>query len=191
MALKTFLIRIGAAGALAFATLTPIAMADQRGDRDRGHYDRGGHHSNNYRGDRNRGYHRGDRRDHRYNRRGHRGDYRRGRHYRHNNRGYYDRGHYNRGRVVTRNYYSSPSYYRPRPRVVYHYDTGYRHPRYRVGNRFAYGANTVIIRDYDRYGLYNPPRGHQWVHHRGSNDAVLTSVATGAIVGLAIGILTQ
>ena len=34
MAFKTFLPRIGAAGACALATLTPVAMADQRGDRE-------------------------------------------------------------------------------------------------------------------------------------------------------------
>ena len=186
MAFKTFFLRIGAAGALALATLTPLAMADQRGDRyerghyDRGHYDRGDRH-------RDRGY-RHHRRD-RYDRRDHRRDWRRYNRY-HNNRGYYDRGYYNRGRVVTHNYYNVPAY-RTRPRVVYHYNRGYYHPRYRIGSHFNYGADTIVIRDYGRYGLYNPPRGHRWVHHRGSNDAVLTSVATGAIVGLAIGILAQ
>ena len=187
MAFRKLLLRIGAAGALALAAFTPVAAAD-RGQYDRGHYDRGDrgdrYHGHRDRG--NRGYHRGDRRGDYHHRRDQRRDYRRGRdYYRDHNR------YYNRGRVVTRNYYSAPTYYRPRPRVVYHYNRGFHHPRYTIGSRYHYGSNSIIIRDYDRYGLYNPPRGHQWVYHRGSNDAVLTSVATGAIVGLAIGILSQ
>lgn len=186
MAFRKLLLRIGAAGALALVAFTPVAAADQRGDR--GHYDRGDrgdrYHGNRDRG--NRDYHRRDRRGDYHHRRDHSRDYRRGRDYHRNNHRYQ-----NRGRVVTRNYYSAPTHYRPRPRVVYHYNRGYHHPRYTIGNRYHYGSNSVIIRDYGRYGLYNPPRGHHWVHHRGSNDAVLTSVATGAIVGLAIGILSQ
>jgi Ni/Co efflux regulator RcnB len=75
--------------------------------------------------------------------------------------------------------------------VRFHYNSGYYHPSYRIGSYYDYNPNTVVISDYNRYGLYNPPRGHRWVHDRGRNDAVLTSVATGAIVGLAIGILSQ
>ncbi|MCH2458712.1 MAG: RcnB family protein [Henriciella sp.] len=186
MAFRKLLLHIGAAGALALAAFTPVAVADQRGDR--GHYDRGDR-GDRYHGDRHRGnrdYHRGDRRGDYKHRRDNRRDYRRGRDYHRNNHRYH-----NRGRVVTRNYYSAPTYHRTRPRVVYHYNRGYHHPRYTIGNRYHYGSNSVIIRDYGRYGLYSPPRGHQWVHHRGSNDAVLTSVATGAIVGLAIGILSH
>ena len=186
MAFRKLLLHIGAAGALALAAFTPVAVADQRGDR--GHYDRGDR-GDRYHGDRHRGnrdYHRGDRRGDYKHRRDNRRDYRRGRDYHRNNHRYH-----NRGRVVTRNYYSAPTYHRTRPRVVYHYNRGYHHPRYTIGNRHHYGSNSVIIRDYGRYGLYSPPRGHQWVHHRGSNDAVLTSVATGAIVGLAIGILSH
>ena len=189
MVLKSFLARIGVAGALAFATLTPVAMADQRGDR--GHYDRGDRYDRGHRGDR------GDRWDRgRHHNRGDRWD--RGRHHYRGDR--WDRGrrharsHYynnHRPRVVTRNYYYNRPAYRPAPRVVYHYNRGYHHPRYNIGGYYNYGPSTVVISDYNRYGLYNPPYGHRWVHDRGSGDAVLTSVATGAIVGLAIGILSQ
>ncbi len=192
MALKSVFARIGAIGALAFVTLTPIAMAD-RGDRGDRHYDRGDRHYN--RGDRH--YDRGDRgRHHRgdHDRRWDRGrrdhNWDRGRQYRRNV--YRDQRRYSAPRVVNRYYYSQPSYtYRPRPRVNYYYNSGYYHPRYRIGSHYSYGPNTVIISDYSRYGLYNPPYGHRWVYDRGSGDAVLTSVATGAIVGLAIGILSQ
>lgn len=44
-----------------------------------------------------------------------------------------------------------------------------------------------MIRDYYSYGLYDPPRGYHWVHDHGSNDAVLRSIATGAVIGLVVG----
>ena len=193
MALKSFLARIGAAGALAVVTLTPVAMAD-RGDRGERHYDRGdrwdrGDRGRHHRGDRNQRWDRG--RHHRDWDRGRRhGNWDRGRNYRGNH--YRDQRRYHAPRVVNRYYYSQPSYtYRTRPRVNYYYNSGYHHPRYRIGSYYSYGPSTVVISDYNRYGLYSPPRGHRWVHDRGSGDAVLTSVATGAIVGLAIGILSQ
>ena len=45
----------------------------------------------------------------------------------------------------------------------------------------------MIVHDYRYYGLYDPPRGYHWVHDHGSGDAVLTSIATGAIIGLVVG----
>ncbi len=207
MALFSILTRVGAASALAFVTLAPLASAEDRGRGDRGgHYDRGdrgnrgehGHRGNrgdrgdrghNNRGDWNRGH----------NNRG--GNWDRGRDNRHNNHSrYYNRGNhhvsnhrvYSPPRVINRHYYSAPSYaYRSRPHVSYHYNTGYHHPRYRIGSRYDYSPRTIVITDYDRYGLYRPPHGHHWVRDPYSGDAVLASVATGAIIGLAIGILSQ
>lgn len=94
-------------------------------------------------------------------------------------------------RVVNRYYYNSPRYYRPGPRVNFHYNRGYYHNGYRIGGYYSYRPTTIIIRDYGQYGLYAPPHGHHWVRDPYSNDAVLTSVATGAIIGLAVGILSQ
>ncbi|WP_084398424.1 RcnB family protein [Henriciella aquimarina] len=208
MALFSYLARIGAIGALAFAVLAPASMADERG---RG--DRGGHHDRGDRGHRGGDWNRGDR--------GHRGDWNRGsrdhrrdwnRH--HNNRHDWDRGrrhardwnrhhrparHWNnhyrsyRPRVINRYYYSAPRYAYPRPRsrVIFHYNSGYYHNGYRIGGYYDYSPRTIIINDYGRYGLYRPPHGHHWVRDPYSDDAVLTSVATGAIIGLAVGILSQ
>lgn len=75
--------------------------------------------------------------------------------------------------------------------MVFHYDRGYSHAGYRIGGYYSYRPNTIIIRDYGRYGLYDPPRGHHWVRDPYGDDAVLASVATGAIIGLAVGILSQ
>lgn len=51
--------------------------------------------------------------------------------------------------------------------------------------------NTIIINDFGGYGLYAPPAGYHWVCDKGSNDAILASVATGAIIGLAVGVLAD
>ncbi|HAE27496.1 MAG TPA: hypothetical protein DCG58_10075, partial [Hyphomonas adhaerens] len=48
---------------------------------------------------------------------------------------------------------------------------------------------TVYIRDYASYGLYAPPPGYYWVHDYDRGDAILASVATGAIIGLVVGAL--
>lgn len=94
--------------------------------------------------------------------------------------------------MINRYYYSRPSYgYRATPRANFYYNTGYYHNGYRIGSRYNYRPNTIIIRDYDRYGLYNPPRGYHWVRDRHGDDAILASVATGAIIGLAVGIISQ
>ena len=92
---------------------------------------------------------------------------------------------------MNRYYYSTPRWFTPRPHVSFHYNSGYHHPHYRIGGHYNYGARTIIIRDYGRYGLYPPPHGYHWVRDSHSGDAVLASVATGAIIGLAIGILSQ
>ena len=141
----------------------PIASADQgrRGDNHRG-------------GDYSRGHHdRGANRGH-----DRRNDYRRGdRH--HNKHRYYSpprsRAHY----APPRRYYAPRHYAPPRHYV----------PRYAVGGYYRPHGHTVYIRDYHRYGLYDPPRGYYWARDYDRGDAILASVATGAIIGLAIGVI--
>lgn len=175
----------------------PIASAD-RGGRDG--YNRGhnGHHArhNNRRGhnahhNKRRGHHarrhnrhghhyRGHRRAHRgYHRNHHyRGHHHRPRHYyRHARRHHHGYPHYGYGgSSVTFSYSTGPSYHRP------HYS-----PRYHVGGHYAYHPRTTYVRDYGRYGLYDPPHGYHWVHDHDRGDAILASVATGAIIGLVVG----
>jgi Ni/Co efflux regulator RcnB len=112
----------------------------------------------------------------------------------------HDRHDYRRG-------YRHPSYayrrppvrhYAPPPRygsyVTYGYRTGpyfrsgYISP-YRIGGYYRPHPRTVYIRDYSRYGLYAPPPGYYWVHDYDRGDAILASVATGAIIGLVVGAL--
>ena len=69
-----------------------------------------------------------------------------------------------------------------------HYYRDYS-PRYRIGGYYHYSPRSVVIRDYSRYGLYHPPHGHHWVRDNDRGDAILASVATGAIIGLVVGIL--
>ncbi len=47
-----------------------------------------------------------------------------------------------------------------------------------------------MIYDYHTYGLYDPPHGYHWVYDHDRQDAILASVATGAIIGLVIGALS-
>ena len=49
----------------------------------------------------------------------------------------------------------------------------------------------MIIHDYHRHGLRHPPRGYHWVRDHDDGDAILASVATGAIIGLVIGIIVS
>jgi Ni/Co efflux regulator RcnB len=173
MSLIKHLTRLLAAVTAASLVIAPVAQADRdRGDRGRGG-DRGGYER---RGD--------DRREHRRDhRRDDRRDYRR-------DHGRYDyRPH--KPVVVYR-----PSYnYYPRSSVTVtygssygpYYYSGYR-PRYDVGHYYSYGPRrTVYINDYSHYGLYDPPSGYHWVRDNDRGDAILASVATGAILGLVIG----
>ena len=64
-------------------------------------------------------------------------------------------------------------------------------PSYHIGGYYGYHSNTIIIGDYNYWGLYAPPHGYHWVHDYDSGDAVLASVATGAIIGLVIGALAN
>ncbi|WP_291208087.1 RcnB family protein [Hyphomonas sp.] len=163
--------RFVAAVTAASLVIAPVAQAD----RDRG--DRGGwerHDDDDYHEYR-RDHRRDDRRDYRRDRRDH---------------DYYD---YRRHKPVV---VYRPAYdYYPRSSVTVtygssygpYYYSGYR-PRYDVGHYYSYGPRrTVYIHDYDHYGLYDPPRGYHWVRDNDSGDAILASVATGAILGLVIG----
>ena len=145
----------------------PIASADQgrRGDNNRGgEYSRG----NNDRGDRRQDY---------------RGHNNRRDTYRHQkNHRYYSRPPARAHYAPPRRYYARPRHYAP-PR---HYV-----PRYAVGGYYHPHNHTVYIRDYHRYGLYDPPRGYYWARDYDRGDAILASVATGAIIGLAIGVIAS
>lgn len=179
-----------AALAIAGLTIVPVASADPDRGRDRGGWDRGDR-------DHDRGRHgSGDRHDYRRGGHDYRGDYRRD----HRRYDRHDRHDYRRG-------YRHPSYayrrppvrhYAPPPRygsyVTYGYRTGpyfrsgYISP-YRIGGYYRPHPRTVYIRDYSRYGLYAPPPGYYWVHDYDRGDAILASVATGAIIGLVVGAL--
>ncbi|NWG53751.1 MAG: RcnB family protein [Hydrogenophilaceae bacterium] len=108
-----------------------------------------------------------DRREDRWDRRGDRWDRRR-----HN--GYWYNGRYFWGPPPA-HYYRHHSY---RP--------GYR--AWRRGDRVPhyYRDRYVVVRDYHRYRLYDPPRGYHWVRDdRG--DYLLVGIATGVILGLILG----
>lgn len=146
---------------------------DRRDDHyRRGHYERRRHSNYAYRNYGHNGY-----------------NYRR----RHSHYGYGRSGYYtprNYGSVSInigngRGYYRSNNY-----RPSYGYNSGHRYaPRYHVGGYYNYHERTHYIRDYGRYGLYDPPQGYCWVNDDGQSDAILTSVATGAIIGLVVGVL--
>lgn len=171
--------------AVAGLTIAPIASADPPrggGSRDHGGYDRG------------RGGDRGDRHDYRG---GDRHDYRGDRHdgWRGNDR----RDYYRRPPPPPPRYAYRPvphRYYAPPPRysgyVTYGYATGpyfsagYISP-YRIGGYYRVQPRTVYITNYAHYGLYAPPPGYYWVRDYDRGDAILASMATGAIIGLVVG----
>ncbi len=175
MSLTKNFTRILAVATAASFILAPVAQADKGrgrgGDDHRGGYDRRGDDDYRRHGD-----HRRDDRsyDHRYDRRDtYRHDYHRRDYYR-PSYSYYPRS------SVTVTYGSS---YGP------YYYSGYR-PRYDIGAYYSYGPRrTVYISDYYNYGLYEPPYGYHWVRDNDRGDAILASVATGAIIGLVIGAL--
>lgn len=170
--------RLMAVTLAATTLLAPVAYADKGKGRGRGHDDRGGW---DRRGDDHGGRsHRDDRHDWD---RGHD-------HYRYRDR---DHDHYYRRPTVV--YRPSYDYYYPRSSVSVtygysygpYYYSGYR-PRYDVGAYYSYGPRrTVYINDYYNYGLYDPPSGYHWVRDNDRGDAILASVATGAIIGLVVG----
>ncbi|MBU2605823.1 MAG: RcnB family protein [Alphaproteobacteria bacterium] len=177
MNLLKSLARLIAATATVGLLAAPIASADQgRRDHDnrggnysRGHDDRGSNRGHDYRGDR-------------------------GRHdnYRHHDR---KRDHYRRPPPRHYSHHPSHAYYAPPPRYYapppryYAPPPHYYAPRYAVGGYYQPHGQTVYIRDYNRYGLYAPPRGYYWARDYDRGDAILASVATGAIIGLVVGVI--
>lgn len=163
--------RIFAAVATTALLVTPIANADQNRRHHDGYRDSGRH----YNGDRSR----------------------RGSHYRHNraDRRQYrsERGAYNRGYRQAQRQHSYPHRGYRHSTTRYSYSSGprYYRPHYRsrhnVGGHYNYHQRTRYVHDYGRYGLYDPPRGYHWVHDDDRGDAILASVATGAIIGLVVG----
>ncbi len=193
--MKSFTRFLAAATAASFL-LAPAAMADRgRG----GGYERHYGHDRHY--DRGRSYERGRGYERHYGR-GHRSD----RHYERSSRSHYSSGrsHYSYKRPHYS--YKRPHYSYSRPHYGYapprttvtvsrgytygpHYVRGYA-PRYSVGHYYRPApSRTVYISEYNRYGLYAPPSGYHWVRDRDRGDAILASVATGAIIGLVVGAL--
>jgi Ni/Co efflux regulator RcnB len=172
--------RFLAAAAAASLVIAPVAQADRdRGGQggDRGGWERRG---DDYRG------HRGwdDRREYWRDDRGHG--------HKHKHKHYYYTPAYRPVVVYPPAY---PYYPRSTVTVTYgysygpYYYSGYT-PRYSVGHYYSYAPRrTVYIHDYDRYGLYAPPSGYHWVRDNDRGDAILASVATGAIIGLVVGAL--
>lgn len=62
-------------------------------------------------------------------------------------------------------------------------------PIYSVGGFYGVHSNSVFISDFGAHGLYTPPTGYHWVCDKGSKDAILAAVATGAIIAVAADIL--
>ena len=75
--------------------------------------------------------------------------------------------------------YRAGAYYAPRGYTVRSWSYGQQMPNAYYGDRY-------VIRDYDSYGLYAPPRGYQWA--RSGNDAVLVAVAGGVIGAVIAGL---
>lgn len=76
-----------------------------------------------------------------------------------------------------------------------HYSAGrYTPPRGYQTRVWAYGqrmpanyrSSAYVVRDYNRYGLRQPPHGYQYV--RSGNDVVLAAVATGVITAVIAGL---
>jgi Ni/Co efflux regulator RcnB len=65
---------------------------------------------------------------------------------------------------------------------------GYQTRQWAYGQRMPsyYRGNAYVVRDYNRYGLRQPPQGYQYV--RSGNDVVLTAVATGLITAVIAGL---
>ncbi|MFC7290151.1 RcnB family protein [Hirschia litorea] len=106
-------------------------------------------------------------------------------HNRHRNDRYYG---YNNSRYNNSRYYSNS-------RFGSHHHTGNQHlycadhsgARYHIGGNYRRSGSSIVISNYNRHGLYSPPRGHHWVRDNDRGDAILASVATGAIIGLVVG----
>lgn len=186
MRITKTLTRILVAAATTGLVLAPLAHADPHRYRDRHHgYDRHHHQSQKH-------YQHHHKKPQQ--------------HYHGHNRGYvrqhhhYNQKHYRPAPprpVIIRT--PPPVYYAPPQTsvtVTYgykygpHYHRGYA-PRYNVGHHYQYAPRTVYINDYHRHGLYQPPSGYHWVRDNDRGDAILASVATGAIIGLVVGALAN
>lgn len=159
MALVTMAGTIGTAG---------VASAQSRGGVQIGVYASGGDRGDRWDRDERRGdrWDRDDRRGDRYDRREDRREDRA------------ERRRYERWQRAQRRY-SAGRYYAPR---------GYQTRSWGYGQRMPYQYRTsqYVIRDYNRYGLYAPPSGYQYV--RSGNDVVLAAVATGLITAVIAGL---
>ena len=162
-----------ALAALTFAaplavTTEAAAHRDRGNDHDDWDRDRDGRDRDGRRGDRDHDR-RGDRDYDRYDRRDDRRDRREARRW--DNRQYNG---YN---------YRGQWHYGPPPSHYGNVDYGYRN--WRRGERLPsyYRDRYSVVRDYDRYGYRQPPRGYHYVRDdRG--DLLLVGIATGVILGI-------
>ncbi|MBL8547384.1 MAG: RcnB family protein [Hyphomonadaceae bacterium] len=164
--------RLAMAALAAVTFAAPLAVSTEAAAQHRG---RGNDHDGWDRdGDgRDRDWRRDDRRGDRYDRR--------------DRRDRYDRREARRDRWDDRRYngynYRGQWYYGPPPSAYGDVDYGYRN--WRRGERLPryYRDRYVVVRDYDRYGYRQPPRGYHYVRDdRG--DLLLVGIATGVILGI-------
>lgn len=85
---------------------------------------------------------------------------------------------YNRYQRATQRY-NAGRYVAPRGYQVRSWSYGQQMPAY-------YRTNAYVVRDYNRYGLRQPPHGYQYV--RSGNDVVLTAIAGGLITAVIAGL---
>lgn len=151
-----------AALAATFA-VTSLGMASAAEAQSRGHYEqRQDRHDDRY--DR-----RDDRRDDRSDRREWRQDARDDRREARQERRAYARWQQSQRR------YNAGRYHAPRGHAVRQWAWGQRMPS-------NYRSSQYVVRDYDRYGLYQPPHGYQYV--RSGNDVVLADSRSGVVAAV-------
>ncbi len=164
---KVLTAAIAATLALSSLGVASAAEAQSRGDRYEHRQDRGDDR-NDHRRDR-REDRREDRRDDRNDRREWRQDARDDRREARQERRSYARWQQSQRR------YSAGRYQAPRGHAVRQWAWGQRMPS-------QYRSSQYVVRDYDRYGLYQPPHGYQYV--RSGNDVVLSNSSTGMIAAV-------
>jgi len=164
---------VALAAVMMAGTLGTAGMASAQ-SYGRGHdrYDRSDRHD---RDDRRGGYDRDDRYG-RYDRDDRRGGY--DRYDRQDRRERAEARRYERWQRAQRRY-NAGRYYAPR---------GYQARAWGYGQRmpYQYRTNRYIVSDYNRYGLYAPPHGYQYV--RSGDDVVLAAVTTGLVVAVIAGL---
>lgn len=162
------------------AYLNQWDRADYNYDRHTGSYNRNYNPDANHQRAQKHSYDRS-----KYKRRSHTSS-RRSRHHDSNyNRGYDNYG-YNDYRYRNTNTYGHSNYGND-----HRYYSRHSGSRYHIGGHYRHSNSSIVIGNYGRYGLHSPPRGHHWVRDRDNGDAILASVATGAIIGLVVGILAS